>query len=283
MVIKKQPIITWLLENRDSIDTVRNIGTPFIHNPSHFQYLQYGLLVLNQFHHDGVNWGLPEFITNSFKDVMIKNAKSFEKFRDRIYKDFSNEKLCGILLVFNRTFIYKFIDNKLIIWVFKNEKDGSHLKLWYNATHADKDWLRIESCPGIEENIELLGEISKDPKEIYEFFASFITTYLIVKGHLKVETVVIQPNTTEKLNNLIEDYYGKDKIKNDSGQKVIVMDSRLLRKIVNNKDIYVRGFFRMQNKKNADGEWYKEIIFVDQHVRHGYHRNAVIENINSDK
>ena len=24
-------------------------------------------------------------------------------------------------------------------------------------------------------------------------------------------------------------------------------------------------------------EWYKELIFVDSFVRHGYHRNAIIE------
>ncbi len=33
----------------------------------------------------------------------------------------------------------------------------------------------------------------------------------------------------------------------------------------------------MQNKKNPKGEWYKELIFVDSFVRHGYHRNAKIE------
>lgn len=39
----------------------------------------------------------------------------------------------------------------------------------------------------------------------------------------------------------------------------------------------VRGFFRLQNKKNEFGEWYKELIFVDSFIRHGYHRNAKIE------
>ena len=31
------------------------------------------------------------------------------------------------------------------------------------------------------------------------------------------------------------------------------------------------------NKKNEKGEWYKELIFVDSYVRHGYHRNALME------
>lgn len=55
------------------------------------------------------------------------------------------------------------------------------------------------------------------------------------------------------------------------------MDSKWFRKIVNDNGIYVREFWRMQNKKNDEGEWYKELIFVDSFVRHGYHRNAKIE------
>ncbi len=74
-------------------------------------------------------------------------------------------------------------------------------------------------------------------------------------------------------------YVDKKKVINLTGQEVIVMDSKWFRKIVNDNDIYVRGFWRMQNKKNENGEWYKELIFVDSFVRHGYHRNAKIEQI----
>ena len=55
------------------------------------------------------------------------------------------------------------------------------------------------------------------------------------------------------------------------------MDSRWFTKIINDNDIFVRGFFRLQNKKNDAGEWIKELIYVDSFVRHGYHRNAKIE------
>ena len=58
---------------------------------------------------------------------------------------------------------------------------------------------------------------------------------------------------------------------------VIVLDSRWFRKIVNDNNIFVRGFFRFQNKKNEHGEWYKELIFVDSYIRNGYHRDALIE------
>lgn len=100
---------------------------------------------------------------------------------------------------------------------------------------------------------------------------------MAVKKYIEVETVVIPAGTVTKLDDTIFPYKTKEKVRNDSGQKVIVMDSRWFRQIVNDNDIFVRGFFRLQNKKDAAGEWYKELIFVDSFIRHGYHRNAKIE------
>lgn len=106
--------------------------------------------------------------------------------------------------------------------------------------------------------------------------------YLAVKKYVKVETIVIPIGRTTKLDDKILGYKSKEKVRNESGQEVIVMDSRWFRKIVNDNEIFVRGFFRFQNKKDENGEWYKELIFVDSYVRYGYHRNALIED-NSDK
>lgn len=104
-----------------------------------------------------------------------------------------------------------------------------------------------------------------------------LIAYLAVKKYVKVDTIIVPPGTITRLDDKIYDYQTKDKIRNESGQKVIVMDSRWFRKIVNDNNIFVRGFFRFQNKKNERGEWYKELIFVDSYVRNGYHRNALIE------
>ena len=107
--------------------------------------------------------------------------------------------------------------------------------------------------------------------------ANKLIIYLAVKKYVQVEKVIIPLGTSTLIDDTIKDYRKKEKIKNESGQEVIVMDSRWFRKIVNDNDIFVRGFFRLQNKKNEMGEWYKELIFIDSFVRHGYHRNAIIE------
>ena len=104
--------------------------------------------------------------------------------------------------------------------------------------------------------------------------------YLAVKKYAKVETIIVPNKTISIVEDSINEYKHKEKVRNESGQKVIIMDSRWFVKIINDNDIFVRGFFRLQNKKNEFGEWYKELIFVDSFVRHGYHRNAKIENEN---
>ena len=102
-------------------------------------------------------------------------------------------------------------------------------------------------------------------------------SYLAVKKYAEVETIIVPNKSIKILDDTINGYRHKEKVRNDSGQKVIIMDSRWFVKIINDNDIFVRGFFRLQNKKNELGEWYKELIFVDSFVRHGYYRNAKIE------
>lgn len=66
--------------------------------------------------------------------------------------------------------------------------------------------------------------------------------YLAVKKYVKVETIVIPIGRTTKLDDKILGYKSKEKVRNESGQEVIVMDSRWFRKIVNDNEIFVRGF-----------------------------------------
>ena len=79
--------------------------------------------------------------------------------------------------------------------------------------------------------------------------ANFIATYVAVKKYVKVETVVIPQGKFTAVDGTPLEYVDKKKVVNQLGQKVIVMDSRWFRKIVNDNEIFVRGFWRMQNKK----------------------------------
>ena len=82
---------------------------------------------------------------------------------------------------------------------------------------------------------------------------NFISAYVAVKRYVKVETVIIPQGKFTAVEGTPLEYIDKKKVINQTGQEVIVMDSKWFRKIVNNNDIYVRGFWRMQNKKESRG------------------------------
>lgn len=277
MVIKKQPVISWLLggDPKDFLGKVGIAGTPI---PNHFGYLSNGFNHLTEVQKTNPEWGLPELVMPSFEEVMKRSAKSFYKIDHQLFQEFYDDNECGIIISKHwGTIVYGFGEDTLYVWMFTTHHDGSKLYMYFYMKSTESNTRQIFTWPTLLDDENLFFGDKEERKHIYEYLTNFIISYLAVKKYVEVETVVIDPGTITKLDDTILPYKHKEKVRNDSGQQVIVMDSRWFRKIVNDNDIFVRGFFRLQNKKNAAGEWYKELIFVDSFVRHGYHRNAAIE------
>ena len=276
MIIKKQPVISWLLNDDYVLD--ENLGVPEFKNKEHMMYLFNGLFHLDEARKTKPDWGLPELIMPSFEKVMSKSAKAFFNIDHQLFQEFYKDNVCGILLSKDcGTIVYGFGENRLYVWVFEQRENASRLYLYFYIESTPDNKRKIYTNPTLVNNEELFSQEVDDRKQIYECLANKLMIYLAVKKYVKVETVVIPYNGTIRISDVILDYKSKDKIRNISGQEVIVMDSRWFRKTINDNEIFVRGFFRFQNKKNDKGEWYKELIFVDSYVRHGYHRNALIE------
>ena len=247
-------------------------------NKQHYGYLSNGIHVLADVRKTQPNWGLPELLMPSFEEVMKKSAKSFYNIDHQLFQEFYKDNVCGILLSRDcDTIVYGFGENKLYVWLFKEVNEGSILYMYFYIESIQNNTRQIYTLPTLTEDEQLFTGDKKERKQIYERLANKLITYLAVKKYVQVETIIIPTDTKIKLDDKILDYKTKEKIRNESGQEVIVMDSRWFRKIVNNNEIFVRGFFRFQNKKDENGKWYKELIFVDSFVRHGYHRNALIE------
>ena len=277
MIIRKQPVISWLLTDDYVVDE-RTLGVPVIKNIEHFMYLYNGFTHLAGAREAKPNWGLPELIMPSFEKVMSKSAKAFLNLDHQLFQEFYEDNVCGILLSKDcGTIVYGFGENRLYVWAFGQHENVSQLYLYFYIESTPDNKRMVYTNPTLINNEELFSQDTGDREEIYERIANKLMIYLAVKKYVRVETVVVPYNSTLKMSDVISDYKFKDKIQNMSGQEVIVMDSRWFRKTVNDNNIFVRGFFRFQNKKNEKGEWYKELIFVDSYVRHGYHRNALIE------
>lgn len=277
MVIKKQPIISWLLK-KDASDFIGKIGIAEVQNCLHSKYLNDGIRFLINVQRSEPNWGLPELVMPSFEEVMKKSAKSFYNIDHQLFQEFYKENECGILISQQwGTIVYGFGEDVLYVWLFITHKDGSKLYLYFYVRSTENNTRQIYTLSTLINDEELFCGNIVERQHIYEYLTNFLISYLAVKKYVEVETVEIPIGTVTILDDTVLPYKTKEKIRNDSGQEVIVMDSRWFRKIINDNDIFVRGFFRLQNKKNVDGEWYKELIFVNPFVRHGYHRNAKIE------
>lgn len=277
MIIRKRPIISWLL-NADCKEDEERIRLPMLLNRQHYGYLSNGIHTLADVRKTQPNWGLPELLMPSFEEVMKKSAKSFYNIDHQLFQEFYKDDVCGILLSRDcGTIVYGFGENKLYVWLFKEIDEGSILYMYFYIKSLPNNRRSVYTWPTLTDDEQLFEGDKEERKLIYEKLANKLITYLAVKKYVQVETIIIPTDTKIKLDDKILDYKTKEKIRNESGQEVIVMDSRWFRKIVNNNEIFVRGFFRFQNKKDENGKWYKELIFVDSFVRHGYHRNALIE------
>lgn len=276
MIIKERPIITWLL-NPEGQDENENLVKIRLSNKANEDALNDELTYLNAIRKEKPNFGLPELLMPSFEHIMKKSAPAFSKVRKKLYQEFGESNECGILLYRNKTtIVYCFGEGKLFVWYFIEKQEKSVFTFALLAEPFD-DFTRIECNESVLMDNALFAGSKDERLTMLLQAVDALFVYVAVKKYVKVETVIIPQGTFTEIEDTPLQYIEKKKVINKLGQEVIVMDSKWFRKIINDNDIPVRGFFRMQNKKNDDGEWYKELIFVDPFVRHGYHRDAKIE------
>ena len=279
MLIQKQPVLSWLLDPSDN-ECSSKVGVPIIPDRAHYEYLCGGFKMLSDIRNqNNPEWGLPELLMPSFEEAMRKSAESFSKIDHQLFQEFYRDDVCGILILKNLgTLVYGFGENILYVWWFWTSYGLSNLLMYFYAESIDNNLRRIYTLPGLHLDKQLFAGLTESEREhIYAKLTDEIMVYLAVKKYGKVETVIVPPGRSVRFDYEAKGYDKKNKIRNESGQEVVVMDSRWFRKIINDNDIFVRSYFRLQNKKNAKGEWYKELIVVKSHVRHGYHRDAKVE------
>ena len=276
MIIKERPVITWLL-NTEISDFGKGVAFVSPMNPVNYEILNDELVRLKEIRSKEPEWGLPQLVMSSFKKVMEKSIPAFHNLFPSLLEEFSETDKSGILIFPDETLVYVFGNGQLYIWDFVEQNNYSQLvySCEYDVTNGESQFHIPESIL-YDENLFGVTTI-KERLDLIERRCRFIVLYEAVKKYVKVETVIIPKGTFKDIEGTPLEYVEKKKVINQSGQEVIVMDSKWFKKIINDNDIPVRGFFRMQNKKNDKGEWFKELIFVEPFIRHGYHRDAKIE------
>lgn len=278
MKIKKQPVISWLLEDNYIPQKICDITVPNIYNETHVGYLSNGIRWLSEIRERKPEWGLPELLMPSFEKVMQKSAKSFYSIDHQLFQEFYNDNVCGILLHKQfGTIVYGFGEDTLYVWLFRDVDGYSVLYNYFYYKSLPNNVRNVYCWPTLTQDPQLFNQGPADIDSLYTCVANLLITYLAVKKYAPVETIIVPAQSKIFVEDEFQGYKHKEKVLNDSGQEVIIMDSRWFVKIINDNDIFVRGFFRMQRYKNENGEWGKKLIFVDSFIRHGYHRNAKIE------
>ena len=109
---------------------------------------------------------------------------------------------------------------------------------------------------------------AQTPKEL---FASFLI--ILFKKYAQVETKYLPANKTTKDINC--------KYVNETSSNITILDSKWFTTLVKSDAFKVRGHFRLQPKKK-DGEWTKELIWINDFTKDGYTAPARILNNNQN-
>lgn len=211
MIIKKRPIITWLL-NPDTSGFQEGLTYASPENPFNYNKLNEELKLLKNIRELRPNWGLPELVMPSFRRVMEKSAPAFEKIMPKLLEDFSVTDECGILINGNNeTLVYGVGDSQLNTWFFK-EQNGHSVFVFsagYNFVNGKPKLSMIDSI--LHDDSLFTGSIKNRIEEIGKSL-HFIAIYLAVKKYVKVETIIIPQGTFTAVDGTPLEYVEKKKL-----------------------------------------------------------------------
>lgn len=116
-------------------------------------------------------------------------------------------------------------------------------------------------------NLAMNKMIGADVETVVLHYLSFPIVFELFKKHANVEIKHMQPNT--KISTV------KCRYKNETNLKLTFLDSKWFTTLIKSDSFKVSGHFRLQPKKK-DGEWTKELIWINDFEKTGYTAKAKI-------
>ena len=214
------------------------------------------------------------------KPFMEASEKAFDKLHD-LFKDMLKNKIsykCEGTFVYGNSVYMVNLDyqdddennnnNKASVFIF--HQSGTIILYVEGNGNSSKGWMSEQVLNG-----NVYGFPIDDEAKRLNIVMSAILRCIIFdmfKNYAEVETKTLKPK--ERLKDI------DCKYTNDTDLTVTHLDSKWFTTLVNSQGFKVRGFFRLQPKKK-DGEWTKELIWIDEFEKQGYNRQAKI--LNQDK
>ena len=128
---------------------------------------------------------------------------------------------------------YGFGENTLYVWLFKDVNGISILYNYFYIESTRENTRKIFYSPTLLDDPNLCNTSVEERHKLYEIISNLLISYLAVKKYAKVETIIVPSTTIKIVEDTINDQKHKEKVKNDSGQEVRIMDSRWFVKIIN--------------------------------------------------
>lgn len=243
-----------------------------INGNSHFVQLNSGI---GDKHKTIIMHGL-NYIFNNLKDKLNQNTLIVTKpfldasllcndkmIKSELYKEIGDD-LSGVLIFGKSSIIYdakRITTNGSKAWRLNIVEffSGDVLRTfcWESSIrYVDKSIVDIGGC-----------SIGDTPEESAKALWSFVQMILMFKKFAQVELKELSPG--QKVKDINCNY------KNDTKINVQILDSAWFTNLVKSDGFNVRGHFRLQPcKKN--GEWTKELIWINEFGKSGYSRKAGI-------
>jgi len=203
---------------------------------------------------------------NDYNEINIVSStfmNNVNKCRKKLAELYSTLNDCD--KTFNGTFIIE-----KIIYMFKTEIVNDYVKTSLFQFYQDGIPMLILLS---EKNIfffnnDAFEENSSSTDQTMNVIA-LLTFICLFKKYAKVETKILTANSKKIINN--------EKITNETTLQLTYLDSMWFTTIVNSTGFNVNGHFRLQPKK-INGEWTKELIYINEFHKNGYSREAKILN-----
>lgn len=203
-----------------------------------------------------------DLLTSTFVKAMQKSAKSFNKIDvDSFLKGNQNS---GCLIFGIEAYLYLIEDNKISIIYFERNTICAFIERGIKSEYLYENFATKN-----------ISEIYPDTSSFTQSIYDFVIVYLIFKKYAKIEYELCKCGKKTK------SAIVKDTIKNKSSFNVNVMDCTWFTTIFRNEGFKVRGHFRLQ-PKIVNGGWTKELIYINEYEKKGYHRMAKIEHHKND-
>lgn len=238
MIIKERSIINRLL--KPSVEKDAQISYLMGENPLSSETLIDSLDELEHLRYSNPEWGLPELIMPSFREVMRKSMKSFNKIDYQLIHEFGEHGECGILILDQSdTVVYKFRDDKIKIWYFSEKNNISTLCFYFEIEAFVDNSREVVIAQCLLDDNKIFANPEEARISILQNISTEIVLYIAVKKYVKVEVFEVPQGKFTAIAGTPLEYIDKKKIINNTGQKVIVLDSKWFRKIINNNEIFV--------------------------------------------